>query len=505
MPFGVLFLKNFYAAVNMKTIKANLKWMALIFVGTYIPIWYNLDRPALYIWDEASYAINALEMALSGNWWVLLRDGQPDLYNVKPPLVIWLQSICIHLFGPTELAIRFPSALAAFLTCCVVFYFAKKNLNTLTGFLAVFFLTTSKGFIQHHLSRTGDLDSMLVFFITAYSFLYFDLLLNRGRRENLKLMLIGLGVFCAFMSKSVAGLMPILGLFIGTFFIKNGRDVFFKKYTYISACLVLMACLSFYAYKGYAHPGYLEKVWVSEYSRFTKNTMPWLVQPWYYYFKIMYQKVYSFYIFLLPFTFVLFFSRNKNTKRVFILGAIFSALYIGLISYPHVKLNWYIGPIFPVFGLLLGMLFYEFIILIKSYFKTKIAVWKMAIPFCLLLFMIPYQKIYLQNANHLPREHQEREGYAIRKLSRSHPSFHSYKVLMPVKYPEHADATKFYIKSLNHFKKYKIKLIGDMESVSAGDTVLCAKPYYTRRLKKRYKTKVLAKVFETELMVFEKK
>ena len=488
----------------MTTIKANLPWVVLIFLITYIPIWYNLDRPSLYIWDEASYANNSLEMAITGNWSVLLRDGQPDLYNTKPPLVIWLQSIFIHLLGPTELAIRFPSALAALFTCLAVFFFAKKNLNVWTGILAVVFLTTSKGFIHHHVSRTGDLDSVLVFFITVYSLLYFDLLLNRGHKENLKLLLIGLGVLCAFLSKSVAGLMPILGLFVGTFFIKNGKTVFLKKCTYLSAGIVLLGCSVFYVYKGYVHPGYLEKVWASEYARFTEVTMPWLVQPWYYYFKIMYSKIYSFYIFLLPFTFMIIFSKNKIVKNIFIQCAVFSTTYFLLISYPHVKLNWYLAPVFPFFSLMLGMFIYETLIWLKKYFKIKFPFWKIAALFCVLFFLVPYKNIYLQNADHLPREHQEREGYAIRKLSRSHPGIKSYKVLMPVEFPEHADPAKFYIKSLNHFKKYKIKLIGNMEEISAGDTVLCAQPYYTRRLKKRFKTISVAKVFETELMVFEK-
>ncbi|MEO1258251.1 MAG: glycosyltransferase family 39 protein [Bacteroidota bacterium] len=488
----------------MRAIKANLSWVVLIFLITYIPVWYNLDRPSLYIWDEASYAINSLEMAMSGNWSVLLRDGQPDLYNTKPPLVIWLQNICIHLFGPTELALRFPSALAALLTCLAVFFFAKKNLNRWVGILAVAFLTTSKGFIHHHVSRTGDLDSVLVFFITAYSLLFFDLLLNRGHKENLKLLLIGLGVFCAFMSKSVAGLMPVLGLFIGIFFIKNGKTIFHKKYLYLSSGLVLMACAAFYVYKGFVHPGYLEKVWLSEYARFTEVTMPWLVQPWYYYFKIMYIKIYSFYIILLPLTFILFFNKDKTVKNIFILCALFSGIYIFLISYPHVKLNWYLAPVFPFFSLMLGMFFYEILIYFRNYFRIKSILWKIAVPFCVLFFLIPYKNIYLQNADHLPREHQEREGYAIRKLSRSHPSFNSYKVLMPVEFPEHADPAKFYIKSLNYFKNYDLKLIGSMDDILEGDTVLCAQPYYTRRLKKRFKTITLAKVFETELMVFEK-
>ncbi|MBJ6109715.1 hypothetical protein JAO73_11875 [Hymenobacter sp. BT523] len=44
------------------------------------------------MWDEARLAVNATEILQSGDWLITRYDGQPDLWNTKPPLFIWLQA-----------------------------------------------------------------------------------------------------------------------------------------------------------------------------------------------------------------------------------------------------------------------------------------------------------------------------------------------------------------------------------------------------------------------------
>src|SRR3954466_8727646 len=77
---------------------------------------YKLNTLAYRIWDEARLATNAYEMTKTGNLLVTTIDYQPDMWNTKPPLMIWAQAICIKFHGLTELSTRFPSAFAAALT-----------------------------------------------------------------------------------------------------------------------------------------------------------------------------------------------------------------------------------------------------------------------------------------------------------------------------------------------------------------------------------------------------
>jgi len=59
----------------------------------YFPIFLHLDILPLRMWDEARYAINAYEMNQNGNFIVTHYQGQPDMWNTKPPLMIWFQAL----------------------------------------------------------------------------------------------------------------------------------------------------------------------------------------------------------------------------------------------------------------------------------------------------------------------------------------------------------------------------------------------------------------------------
>src|SRR5690349_8049272 len=103
----------------------------------YFPIFSHLDELPLECWDEARLAMNAHDMHKTGNWIVTTFWNSPDMWNTKPPLMIWLQAICIKIFGENELAIRLPSALAALATCMLLFwFFVKKYGNAMVGLFA---------------------------------------------------------------------------------------------------------------------------------------------------------------------------------------------------------------------------------------------------------------------------------------------------------------------------------------------------------------------------------
>ena len=140
----------------------------LLFIGIiYFPIFLHLEYLPIRIWDEARLAINAYEMHENSNFLITYFKGNPDMWNTKPPLMIWFQVFFIKLFGVGELAIRLPSAIVAFLTCVSVMFFSLKYLKSYWfGLFAVIILITSDGYISIHGARTGDYDSLLVFFLT---------------------------------------------------------------------------------------------------------------------------------------------------------------------------------------------------------------------------------------------------------------------------------------------------------------------------------------------------
>jgi len=95
------------------------------------------------------------------------------MWNTKPPLLIWVQVFLMRILGVNELAVRLPSAFAAFFTCIVLLIFFRRHLkNFWFGFISILVLVTSYGYIDLHASRTGDYDALLTLF-TKLSGLFF--------------------------------------------------------------------------------------------------------------------------------------------------------------------------------------------------------------------------------------------------------------------------------------------------------------------------------------------
>jgi 4-amino-4-deoxy-L-arabinose transferase-like glycosyltransferase len=84
-----------------------LYWAAI----AWIVVFWRLGYPSLMDPDEAHYAELTREMLRAHSWLVPLLDGHP--YIDKPILFHWLQGASMLLLGPSEFAVRLPSALAA--------------------------------------------------------------------------------------------------------------------------------------------------------------------------------------------------------------------------------------------------------------------------------------------------------------------------------------------------------------------------------------------------------
>jgi len=66
-------------------------WLQTGLLGVLILLFtWHVATPVLQLWDEARLAVNATEMLQSGDWLVTRYDGSSDLWNTKPPLLIWL-------------------------------------------------------------------------------------------------------------------------------------------------------------------------------------------------------------------------------------------------------------------------------------------------------------------------------------------------------------------------------------------------------------------------------
>src|SRR5688572_18104826 len=154
--------------------KADLVWLIPFLAAAIFPVFWQLTSLPIRQWDEARLAVNAAEMLDNGNLLVTYFQGQPDMWNTKPPLQVWLIALSIKAFGYTEFAVRFPSAVMAVATMAVIFWFCLKVFRSkLAAVLSVLVLVSSQGYMGYHVARNGDYEALLIFFITIYMLSFF--------------------------------------------------------------------------------------------------------------------------------------------------------------------------------------------------------------------------------------------------------------------------------------------------------------------------------------------
>ncbi len=101
--------------------------LLLLLLLSGILFFFRLGTPGLFDADEPAYAQAAREMQETGDWITPRFNGQPRFD--KPALFYWLILLSYRLFGVTEFAVRFWSALAAVLLVLTVAWGARRWLG----------------------------------------------------------------------------------------------------------------------------------------------------------------------------------------------------------------------------------------------------------------------------------------------------------------------------------------------------------------------------------------
>lgn len=152
-------------------------------------------------WDEARHGISAYEMMQSGNYLVNTYLGEPDYWNLKPPLSFYTVIAGFSIFGYNAVGLRFFSALAYLLACICTGLYARR-FGKLASLLTMAFLTANYFPFKAHLVRAGDADSLYLLLFTL------AMLAMLKIRENQRwLYVCGFLFSLAFLTKSFHALM----------------------------------------------------------------------------------------------------------------------------------------------------------------------------------------------------------------------------------------------------------------------------------------------------------
>jgi 4-amino-4-deoxy-L-arabinose transferase-like glycosyltransferase len=307
----------------------------------------HLSSYPIELWDESRSAVNAIEMYQSGTSLVTTYEFHPDLWNTKPPLLIWLMAWSMRLFGPSEWALRLPSAAAAVATLAVVMGFTWRLTRSIpTTVLACMLLFASPGFFGYHAAATGDYDALLCFFTTAYVCLLF-FILHRRRPKPWRILIAGALVAAAVLTKGVAGLLPGVGIAVYLVATRRWSRPFLSPWYLVSGIAVVLVAVSFFGLRELAGRGYLAAVMSNDLGgRYFRTIGKHSGALWYYVFRAGGFKFSAGpLVFLAPFGLIV---ASRSRVR---LGLLYSlCIVVGLLitlSLGATKLPWYLIPAYP--------------------------------------------------------------------------------------------------------------------------------------------------------------
>ncbi len=451
-----------------------LKWAGIVLFAlvVYFPVFLHLEKPVFRVWDESRIAINTIEMSENGDLLVPHYEGAPDLWNTKPPLLIWAQLVFYNVFGVGELAFRLPAGLAAMLTCIGIMLFSLRYMKSYWfGLIATLVLITSNGYIGFHVARFGDYDSMLTMFMFLYAICFFLYISSGDRRFWYAFIAM---MVLSVMTKGIQGLLFLPGLVVYLFFNYRGirNSIRFMVLTFVAG---LVLASSYYLLREIVHPGYLQIVWNNELGgRYLQTLEGNGGNFWFYYYKLIHYRFDSWY-WLLPVGALMgILSRSTETRELTIFSITLILTYWLIISSSQTKLEWYDAPLYPLMAMLPTIAIYQVFTLISGLrefttLRSQHTYFIFHYIFVIVLFFNPYERI-LKRFYWLEENQWDQKiyslSYQLRKEANEPGELEGYKYL----YEGHRAHIELYVKKINSnggMIEHK-----DYHNLAAGDEVI---------------------------------
>lgn len=387
----------------------------LLAIVVYLPLFGHLETIPIQKWDESRVAENAYEMYSTGDLLVPTFEYEPDMWNTKPPLLVWIQTATMHILGPTVLAIRLPSAFAALFTCiCLLVFGARYMKNHLFGPIAVLVLITIGGYVHTHVTRTGDYESLLILCTTASALAFFAYC-ESGKPKYLYWFFAA--SVLAVMTKSILILLFFPAMFLYSLYSRRFIPLITSRHLYIGILGFVCLVGGYYLLREHYNPGYLQVVYKNELGGRYLGTLEKHQHSFWYYFDRMRASTIVYWIYLIPVGIVAgLLQADERLKRIAIYMTMLIFTFFLVISNAQTKLEWYDAPMYPFIAILAAIPIYliaDFVMHKIGTVDKKPLLYLLYIPALALLFDLPYRDIL--EKTYLPEDHiYNVEDHAIR-------------------------------------------------------------------------------------------
>ncbi len=378
----------------------------LLFVS-YFVVFLHLDRLTLRVWDESCYLINAKNMLKNPHLFLVYNFNEvPERFCTKPPLYVWFAAISLKMIpNNPELAIRMPAALFALFSILLLYAFGYYYLkNFASAMLSAVILLSSVGFFQWHIARTGDTDTTFVFWGLFCSLSFFVYTVESGKKQMLALLLCGLGLLLATLTKGPGIIMLLPSFFMWLLLNKKLISTCKRPSFWIVFGSVATIVFIWYFTRELMDPGFLQAAWNMELKgRFE------IIEPQthhenhaLFFFVRMFELQFfmPWILFLFPALFVVM--RKEQTKEIQLLKFIILVWFFCILSISQSKSmkDWYDAIWYPLMALITGVGIIE---LIKNWKIniSKTVFYGLLLLSCWPLFFIINKNMFEKETQHL--------------------------------------------------------------------------------------------------------
>ncbi len=213
----------------------NLYLIGIVILVSFFAF-FNVGTTPLQDGVESRNGVNAVEMLQTGEVTTLTYGTRNDVWNVKPPLTIWLTALSFKTFGYTTFALRLPAALATIFLFLFLYRLIRLYQDADFAFFSCLLLLSVKGLVGRHISDLGEYDAIFTCFAVAgtYYFLkYFDF----KNRKSIYSATIFFGL--SFMSKGFGVFVFLLGLLMYVLMRSRFKELFRDRSFWIGVTIFL--------------------------------------------------------------------------------------------------------------------------------------------------------------------------------------------------------------------------------------------------------------------------
>lgn len=377
------------------------KIIILILLTVYT---HNLFLDVMAV-DAAQYAGISAEMAATNSFLEVKEFGKD--YLDKPPLLFWLSSLSIKVFGASNFAYKLPSflfllfSLYALYRFCILYYDQKVAKN------AVLILATSQAYflMTNDVRTDAILTSCVIISIWLFSE-YFE------KNKLPYLLLASVFVGLAMITKGPIGFIAIL-MPIGLHLLlkKDWKKIFTGRWLLVILIIaVLLLPMSYGLYIQFdLHPekitngikgqkGLYFYYWLQSFGRITGENVWNNNTPWHFFIGTSAWDFFPWF-FLLLFTLYykiksIFFNKDKQREFISFIGFISLFCFLSLSKY---KLPHYVFICFPFAAIMVGDYLTKIsYITMKKWIKVNVI-----LGFLVLLVMVIYPILFFKEFNYI--------------------------------------------------------------------------------------------------------